>query len=89
MKVVKICEFYCGVCVKVLYLIVVLVGYINVGKFMFFNCVIGVEVMVKDMFFVMFDFMMWCFELIDGFEVILFDMVGFIFDLLIELVVVF
>lgn len=42
------CELYCKVCVKVFYLIVVLVGYINVGKFMLFNVLIGVEVMVKD-----------------------------------------
>lgn len=85
----KICVFYCKVCVKVLFLIVVLVGYINVGKLMLFNCVIGVEVFVKDMLFVMFDFMMCRVDLFSGDEVILFDMVGFIFDLLIELVVVF
>lgn len=69
-------------------LCVVLVGYINVGKLMLFNVLIGVEVYVVDKLFVILDLIVCCIVVFGG-NVVLVDIVGFVCDLLYELVVVF
>lgn len=68
---------------------VLLVGYINVGKFIFFNQIIEVWVYVVDQLFVMLDLMLCCIDVVDVGEIVLVDMVGFICYLLYDLVVVF
>lgn len=76
-------------CIKVDVFIVLLVGYINVGKFIFFNCIIEVWVYVADQLFATFDLMLWCIDVVDVGEIVFVDIVGFICYLLYDLVVVF
>lgn len=76
-------------CIKVDVFIVLLVGYINVGKFIFFNCIIEVWVYVADQLFAIFDLMLWCIDVVDVGEIVFVDIVGFICYLLYDLVVVF
>lgn len=88
-KVEKQCEQGWWLCVKVDIFIVLLVGYINVGKLMFFNQIIVVEVYVVNQLFVILDLMLCCIDVFDVGEMVLVDIVGFICYLLYDLVVVF
>lgn len=67
----------------------VIVGYINVGKFFLFNRFICVGVFVENVLFVIFDFMIWCVIIFDGWVYIFIDMVGFVWYLLYDFVEVF
>lgn len=68
---------------------VLLVGYMNVGKFILFNVLIYVGVYVVDQFFVMLDIIL-CKLWIDGVgNIVILDIVGFICDLFYLLVDVF
>lgn len=69
--------------------IVLLVGYINVGKLILFNCIIDFDVYVVDQLFVMLDLILCKLDIGDIGFVILVDIVGFICYLFYDLVVVF
>lgn len=64
---------------------VVLVGYINVGKFIFMNLLSKLEVFVENKFFVILDIIVWK-VVIDCMFFLFFDIVGFIWKFLYYLV---
>lgn len=66
-----------------------LVGYINVGKFILFNYIIDVDVYVVDQLFVILDLILCKLDIKEVGLVILVDMVGFICYFFYDLVVVF
>lgn len=71
-------------------MLVLFVGYMNVGKLMLFNVLMKVQVYVVDQLFVMFDMMLWCVYFGDEVgQIVVFDMVGFICELFYQFVVVF
>ncbi len=88
-KVVKTRSLHREARAKVPYPIVALVGYTNAGKSTLFNRLTGSEVFAKDMLFATLDPTMRTVRLPDGRDVILSDTVGFISDLLTQLVAAF
>lgn len=85
----QVCDIQCSCCWYSDVLLIVIVGYINVGKFSLFNVLIGVGVLVQDVLFVILEFIIRCVEFGDGRLVVFIDIVGFVWYLFIQLVEVF
>lgn len=72
----------------------VIVGYMNVGKFILLNIFINLEVYVVDKLFVILDFIICClnvFDIVIGklIIIVIIDMVGFIYEFFFILMNVF